>query len=73
MFKSIICWFKQHRYYVVEEFSEWSRKIQCERCGKKWAMNDNIRALIEWDSEFEKFYSDPAFRKLVDKQDERGE
>lgn len=51
-----LCWLLGHEYYVVHECTDASRKIACHRCGTNWGMNDNVRALIEWDIELSNFY-----------------
>ncbi len=48
--------FGRHRYFVVEEFSFECRKLGCKLCKKTFAMNDHVKALLEWDSDFEELY-----------------
>ena len=48
--------FHKHNYYVVQEFSHYSRRIGCTGCIKTWAMNDDCQSLLEWDADFENMY-----------------
>jgi hypothetical protein len=60
---SLICAITQHRYVVEKRFTHYSRKIGCTRCGKQWAMNDDVRCLLPWDAELEVLYKDERFYK----------
>ena len=52
------CWLFGHRLFVVQEFSPHSRRICCACCGLDEAMNDDVRLVIPWTDEVEKFYRD---------------
>jgi hypothetical protein len=56
MIERILCALFRHRYIVEKRLSESCRKIGCTRCNKKWAMNDEVRAFLPWDSDFENLY-----------------
>lgn len=56
MFNDWICFFSGHRYQLVQELSPQSRRVCCERCHKSFAMNDDVRAVVPWDSEFHRIY-----------------
>jgi uncharacterized protein YbaR (Trm112 family) len=43
---------------VVRELTGHSRKLYCRRCGRYFAMNDDVRILLPWDADFEKLYED---------------
>lgn len=47
-----------HAYHVHQRFSSHARRVICLRCGGDWGMNDQVRALIPWDSELEALYRD---------------
>lgn len=51
-----ICWSIGHEMYVVQEFSHYSRRIACSKCKRSFAVNDDVRACLEWDSNFEALY-----------------
>ena len=50
------CLIAGHRYVVTRRFSAVSRQVGCTRCHRLWAMNDNVRAFVPWDGEFEELY-----------------
>lgn len=54
----IICWFRGHDYKVAQVFTPESRKLCCQRCNEKFAMNDRVRVLVRWSAEFERLYKD---------------
>lgn len=58
LLERLICALTRHRYIVERELSATSRKIGCTRCGRSWAMNDDARALVPWDADFDKLYAD---------------
>jgi hypothetical protein len=56
--KWLTCLLLGHRYYVVQEFSLRQRRIFCERCRIDLAMNDSVKVVVDWDSEFAQMYRD---------------
>ena len=50
------CLFFGHKYTVTQRFSATSRRIACTRCHEMFAMNDEVRALVDWGAEFHKMY-----------------
>ncbi len=58
MFANLVCILTDHRYVVLKELSLWSRKVGCTRCNREWAMNDDVRAFLPWDADFERLYQD---------------
>ena len=48
-----LCWVRGHKYRVVQEFSPECRRVKCDRCGGDWGMNDDAKALIDWDRDLE--------------------
>ena len=42
---------------VVQEFGDHTRKLRCDRCGKYFAMNDHLQAVLPWDEEIEWLYA----------------
>jgi hypothetical protein len=63
--RRLLCWFLGHRSYVVQEFTEHSRRIACERCKGDWAMNDSLRAVVPWCRELESLYQSMGIRLIV--------
>lgn len=54
--KKILCFLLGHKYFLIRELTEQSRQIGCWRCKCKFGMNDDVRAVIPWDSELENMY-----------------
>ena len=52
----LACSLTGHRYTVAREFGR-ARKVACSRCGAAWAMHDDSRSFLPWDSEFEALYA----------------
>lgn len=50
------CFIFGHKYKFVERISDQSDKVECTRCGKLFAINYNVRVILPWDRELEKFY-----------------
>lgn len=50
------CWIFGHQFFVVQEFSKYSRRIYCPCCGLDQAMNDDVRVVVPWDKDFEEMY-----------------
>lgn len=57
MIERIICAVFGHKYVVERVLNAGARKVGCTRCNKHWAMHDGTRSFVEWDEEFEEFYS----------------
>ena len=56
LWKKILCYWYGHQFYIVQEFSDHSRRIHCPHCGTDLAMNDWERCVIPWNDEFSKMY-----------------
>jgi hypothetical protein len=56
-FQKIRCMVFFHKLRVVQEFSGSTRKVYCSRCDSYFAMNDELRAFLPWDDEFEDLYA----------------
>ena len=54
---NIICKILDHKYYVVKKFSYVTMCVGCRRCGKFFAMNDEVKVFLEWDGEFSQLYN----------------
>ena len=52
----IVCMLSGHRYYVVQEFSSYSRRVVCIRCKGDYDMNDDVKSFTSWDKDFEDMY-----------------
>lgn len=48
-----LCWVKGHKYRVVQRFRPEVWRIKCDRCGGDWCMNDDEKAVLDWDKELE--------------------
>jgi hypothetical protein len=48
--------FGVHKYYKIKRLSGDSHLLGCELCTKRFAMNTNVKILIDWDQELEDFY-----------------
>lgn len=55
-FKRVPCLLFGHRYVLTQKLTEQSRRIACTRCRRMFAMNDDVRAVVEWDSTFHRLY-----------------
>lgn len=54
--KKLICWMFGHNYGIVRRFSSTTRCLWCIRCQEFFAMNDRVKALVPWDTEFCELY-----------------
>lgn len=50
------CWLMGHNYRVVQQFNAHSRRVVCNDCGGDWAMNDNMRMIVDWDEDMADMY-----------------
>jgi hypothetical protein len=46
----------KHDYFLIKILSDTTRKIGCHYCKRVFAMNDDARCVLPWDSDFEMFY-----------------
>lgn len=51
-----LCFLLGHKYKLAQKLSNESRRICCTRCRKSFAMNDDVRAVVEWDGSFHRMY-----------------
>lgn len=58
LFARFNCWVFGHEYRVHQKFSPWSRRVVCDCCDGDWAMNDNVRIMTPWTSDFASFYEE---------------
>ena len=56
MIERLMCALFGHKYITQLRFSPTSRKVGCARCEREWAMNDSVRAFVDWSGEFEELY-----------------
>jgi hypothetical protein len=56
MIERLMCALFGHKYVIQLTFSPTSRKVGCTRCKREWAMNDSVRAFVDWSGEFEELY-----------------
>lgn len=55
--KRIKCFFGKHSFYIIEKMSINTDKIGCCNCGKQFAMNHDVKAIVPWDSDFDHAYA----------------
>ncbi len=61
----LLCWiWPSHKLYVAEQLSEASQRLRCCKCGRQYAINHDVRAVLAWDADFERFYQ---MRRLMEK------
>ena len=58
MLEKLRCTVLGHQHYVIQKFSKTERRVGCKRCDADWAMSDRVRALVDWNGEFEEMYED---------------
>lgn len=56
MIKKLVCWVVGHDYFLIKKLTRQSRKLGCRRCNKCFGMNDDVRAVIDWDQDCENMY-----------------
>lgn len=54
--REIKCWLGAHEKYVHQEFTPYARRIGCRHCYESWAMNDDVRIIVRWNSQFHALY-----------------
>ena len=54
--RRVVCLFFGHKYTLTQELTPHSRRIACTRCRQMFAMNDDVRAVVEWDAGFHRLY-----------------
>ena len=54
--RSLICSVFFHKLVIIKNFKKHSRCLYCKRCERYFAMNDEMRVFLPWDSEFTDFY-----------------
>ena len=52
----LICFLFSHKYFLAQKLTEHSRRVCCHRCSQSFAMNDDVRAVIDWDAELHRLY-----------------
>lgn len=45
-----------HDFFLVQNFTSYSRRIGCYRCKQTFGMNDDVRAVLPWDNDFANMY-----------------
>ena len=56
MLERLMCAIFGHRYIVAQVLNPGARKVGCTRCLRNWAMHDETRSFVPWDSDFERLY-----------------
>lgn len=57
MIKRFLCYMFGHDYHVHQEFTSYSRRVVCDKCGGDWAINDDLRVVCDWNGQFHDLYS----------------
>ena len=52
----LICFIFGHKYFLAQELTSHSRRMCCRRCSMSFAMNDDVRSLVNWGPEFDRLY-----------------
>lgn len=58
----VVCLFFGHKYVLTQNLSKQSRRVACTRCRQMFAMNDDVCAVVPWDSEFHRLYESQGVR-----------
>ena len=53
LLKKIKCWVFGHQYRLEKKYSNNVQKLNCKRCGEKFGINHDVRAVLPWDQELE--------------------
>jgi len=54
--KRILCKLLGHKYGYVARLSPQAHMLACHRCQKRFAMNTDVKVLLDWDLELEDLY-----------------
>ncbi|MEN6547923.1 MAG: hypothetical protein ABFE07_17945, partial [Armatimonadia bacterium] len=54
--KDFICFLFGHKYMITQRLPYASARLCCRRCRRMFAMNDDVRCVLPWDSEFHCMY-----------------
>ena len=52
----ILCLILGHKLFIAQTLSPSTRRICCKRCNKSYAMHDETRTCVRWDSQFHEMY-----------------
>lgn len=59
MLRKFLCWLGKHkRLGVLTSLSSNSDLIMCPDCKRRYAINYDVRVVLPWDRELEKFYEE---------------
>lgn len=64
LLNKIRCFIFGHNFYVHRKINATNRRVKCNICKSDWAMNDDTKTLLKWDSDFEELYKDQSRKKL---------
>jgi len=48
--------FVGHKYAVTQQLTPVARRLCCDRCWRMFAMNDEVRCVVHWNSAFHAMY-----------------
>lgn len=54
--KNILCYLFGHKYQAIKKLSFNCHKLKCKRCDKKFAINHDMKVVLEWDLELEQLH-----------------
>ena len=69
----LICLFFGHKYVLTQKLSTQSRRLCCARCNRMFAMNDDVRAVVEWDADFHRLYEKHGVKIIYQEWEGRNE
>lgn len=56
MLNELLCLLTGHKYRVAQELTDHSRRLGCTRCGKAFAMSDDVQCVNHWDAAYHRMY-----------------
>jgi hypothetical protein len=68
LWRKIKCLLWRHDYKIIKQLSESSQKLKCDNCKRLFAINHDVRVILDWNGSLEQFYIDyeKSMKKLDD-------
>lgn len=63
IFGWLCLWASWHPWRKLRALSEQSDLCECERCGRRWAMNNSVGAVLPW-STVSEFYAEHEIKRF---------
>ena len=51
-----ICFIFGHKYFLAQKLTDTAKRVCCERCSKSFAMEDELKLILDWDADFHEMY-----------------